>query len=106
MIRLPKVILLLIFMPMIFIGCNQSPEEIIYSSDYPSYQTIDEIEENADLIIRGKVVNSTVEEIDVSGAPLPEEALDDEQLNPHPDGKRPKEEALELVYTVSDIKIE
>lgn len=106
MIRILKMTIFLVLLTVIFVGCNRSLEEVIYDSDYPTYSSIDEIEEYSDLIIRGKIVDSSVELLDVSGPPLTNEELKDEQLNPHPKGERPEKESLELVFTVSNVKIE
>lgn len=109
--RLFKTALFLAIIPLLLFGCGQAMEEtstdtVVYHSDYPHYETIDEMEEISNLIISGKVVDSTVQVLDVSGQPLTEEELNDEEKNPHPEGKQPNEEPLESVYTVSTIEID
>lgn len=90
---------------------QESPNEsealsVVYFADYPYYEDFQALVENSDLIIRGKVLDSTVQLIDVSGPPLTDEELKDEKLNPHLDGERAEEEFIELVYTVSELEIE
>lgn len=71
-----------------------------YKADYPSYDSQSDMENVADIVIEGKVINSQIQIINV-GQPLTSE---DPKKNPSKDGKVTKEEG-DIVYTVSKVKV-
>lgn len=93
------VILILASFSWILISRNNSldVEEVVMSTDFAMYSNMDDMTKASDLIIKGKVLNSEVREID----DLIKSNTNDEQLNPDNDS----EETSINVYTVYTIKV-
>ncbi|MFF3955547.1 hypothetical protein ACFYY1_20265 [Streptomyces sp. NPDC001890] len=79
----------------------EKSEVIAYQADYPVYDSLDEVVEKADLIVKGTVVGSTVKEL------RPEKSTDTDPLT-NPQAGLSEEEAAEtdpVVITVSEVKV-
>ena len=71
-----------------------------YHADYPAYDSQTDMENRADIIIEGKILNSHIQIINTAH-PI---ASKDPKENPSKDGKVSKEEG-DIVYTVSMVKV-
>lgn len=84
------------------IQSDTSPKNNIvnYHGDYPSYENQSEMENASDIIISGKILNSSVKTINIK---VPSNSYDP-QKNPGKDGKNTADDE-NLVYTVSKVMV-
>ncbi|WP_406409882.1 hypothetical protein OG923_14440 [Streptomyces halstedii] len=92
------------------VGCSSgheaSPDRaaaavVTYEADYPSYESIDDLIENADIVVKGTVVTTRVEEL------MPEVSQEqDPEINPQA-GLEPDEGAQmqPVVETISTVRV-
>lgn len=57
---------------------TETMEKVIISADYPNYETLENLVDRADTIIKGKIIDFTYSELDITQ----EVNSDDEYLNP------------------------
>lgn len=82
-------------------GCSvPSPERIVYSADYISYESAEELIEDASAIIVGVVESSEVRKVNIELDPR----SSDPELNPQAGADDVLEDAT-LVYTVHSVRV-
>ena len=77
---------------------GQDHDTVSYLAEYPSYSTIADLNERADLVVRGVVLSSELKEIEIVPQPIDEE---DARLRPDLD-----QHVRSYVYTVYTMKVE
>jgi hypothetical protein len=77
-------------------------EDVFLNASYPTYTSVPELTDQANLIVEGTIVSTATREIDVS-SPLTDQEAADPELNPG--GTEQGEQSL-MVYTVHQVRVE
>lgn len=83
-------------------ACSTPEVEVFYNASYPAFESVSELKDAADLVIEGKIVSSTVKELDIASEPIGA-AVEDPELNP---GGPEQDIRSVMVFTVHEVQVQ